>query len=78
MCVSVLSACIHVHHMCAWCPHRSEEAFDPLKLDLCMVVSHPWVLGTEPRSSAGAISKSGSHLQAISPVPCLLFHHRVS
>lgn len=32
----VLPACMFVHHMCAWCPWRSEE--DPLELELQVVM----------------------------------------
>lgn len=30
--------------------------YDPLELELQKVVSHHWVLGTEPRSSVRAVS----------------------
>lgn len=26
-----------VHHMCAWCPGRSEEVLDPLELEMAVV-----------------------------------------
>lgn len=35
-----LPACVSVHHICAWCPRRSEEALGPLELQLQRVVSH--------------------------------------
>lgn len=28
MCVGALTACVSVHHICAWCPRRQEEAAD--------------------------------------------------
>lgn len=26
-----LHVCMYAHHVCAWCPQRSEEVSDPLK-----------------------------------------------
>lgn len=34
MCVSVLLACLSVHHMRAWCPWRSEGSFGALQIAL--------------------------------------------
>lgn len=39
--MDALPECLSVHHMCAWCPGRSEKTIlDPLGLELKMVVSH--------------------------------------
>lgn len=45
-----------VYHVCAWCPVGEKRAFVPLKLKLLKVVSHHCVLGTEFKSSEGALS----------------------
>jgi hypothetical protein len=42
--------------MCVWCPRRPEEGSDTLKLEVELVVSTMWVLGTEPGSSSRAAS----------------------
>lgn len=43
----VLPACMYVHHMCAWCPQRSQEDTGFLELEL-LIVRKQVVLGTEP------------------------------
>lgn len=40
MCLSVWLACTCVHHVCTWCPWRSEEASGPVELELWRVM---WV-----------------------------------
>lgn len=40
MCVSVLPACVCVHHVCALYLRRSGEGSEPLDLELRMAVSH--------------------------------------
>ena len=40
MCVSVLLTCKSVHHVCTWCPGRSEKGAGPLKLQLWTAVRH--------------------------------------
>lgn len=39
MCVNVLDGCVYVHHVCTWCPHRSEEGIRALELELQTVLS---------------------------------------
>lgn len=38
--LSILSACLYMHHVCAWCPVRSEGVLDPPRLELQMVGHH--------------------------------------
>jgi hypothetical protein len=64
MCMRVLSVCLEL-----------EEIEDPLKLELLMVVTVMWVLGTKPGSSGRAAS--ALNCSGMSPsVPLLLriFH----
>ena len=37
--VYVLSTCMYVHHVCAWCSGQKRGS-DPLELEIQMVVSH--------------------------------------
>ena len=53
MCMSVLPACMYVHHVHAWCPKRSEE--DPGSPETGVTGSCK-ELGIKPRSSARAAS----------------------
>ena len=54
-CVGILPACMSVHHVCAWCPCRLEDdiGFPGARIT---DVSHPVVLGFEPRCSGIAVS----------------------
>lgn len=52
VCVCVLSACMRVQHVCAWCLWRLEGGIHPLELELQTGISHhvgpgnrTWVLG---------------------------------
>lgn len=38
--VYVLSACMYVYHVCAWCSGDQKRGSDPLELEIQMVVSH--------------------------------------
>lgn len=58
MYMSVLPACLNVHHMCVWCLWRPEEGLDHLGLELQAVVSShvcavnwTWVLCRASRCS---------------------------
>lgn len=61
-----MSACVYVHHMCAWCGQKSEEDSNLLELELQMVVSTQLRLGIVLQSSATVVSAL-IH-KAISPV----------
>lgn len=48
MCVSALPACTYMYRMYAWCLGRSKECQILMKLELYMVISYHWTLGTNP------------------------------
>lgn len=43
--MNVLSTCMCVRHMHAWCPQKSEEGPAPLELESQMVVNYPMDTG---------------------------------
>ena len=48
MCMSILPACMHVHHVHVCCPQGSEEGLDSLNMELQMALSHH--VGIEPNA----------------------------
>lgn len=55
--MNVLPACMSVHRVHAWCLQETEEVLDPLEPELTDGSRQlMWVLGTKPRSFAGADS----------------------
>lgn len=74
MCMSFV--CMSVHHMHAWCPHRSEEGIRSLELKLQMFMSHH---GNRIWSSAK--TSAFHHLSQLSSSPFFIennffFEHR--
>lgn len=65
--MSILPACMYIHHVCTWCPHKTEE-----NIGSCYRGSWTamWVMELEPRSSA--IATSALNHWAISLSPRLL------
>jgi hypothetical protein len=57
MCMSVLPACMSVHH--AWCLQKTEEVSDALDLKLQMVMSHHVGAGNQTR-----VLYKSSHMQS--------------
>lgn len=53
MCVSNLLACMYRHHMRVWCHSSQRKAWDPVGLEMWVIVSHCVVLETELVSSEG-------------------------
>lgn len=47
MFMSVLSACMHMYHMCIWFPWSSKEGIRLMELELWMNLNHFQILGTE-------------------------------
>lgn len=52
--MTVLLACMYIHHVCAWCPRNSEEGSDLLDQESQTVVSRKWMPKIKPKSSARA------------------------
>lgn len=53
LCTFLWPACIHVHHLPTWCPHR---ALGPSNWNLIVIVTSMWMLGIQSRSSERAVS----------------------
>lgn len=45
--MNILSACMSVSHVHAWCLRDQKRELDPLEPELQTVVSHMWVLGMD-------------------------------
>lgn len=59
----LLSACISVYYICAWCLKRLEESIiNPWGLELQTVVSHHVGAEIEQETSGGAASTLSNHL----------------
>ena len=71
MSMSALPVCMSVHCMHVWCLEKSEEALDPLELEIKMAVSGHVVLETVPGSFARATSAPNHRV--ISPAPPNIF-----
>lgn len=67
MFMSVLSACMHMYHMCIWFPWSLKEGIRLMELELWMDLIHFQILGTELEPTARATSVSTSK------VPVVLF-----
>lgn len=51
MCMSVLPACIQVHHMCAWWPHMAQGGIrflNTLVMNDCDLLCGCWGLNSYP------------------------------
>ena len=58
MCISILSMCRYVYHVCAWYLSKSEEDRHPLDMELQVIVSHHVSVGINPKISARAANCS--------------------
>ena len=74
VCVHILPACTYAHHL-PGVPGGQMRAPDSLEVEFQVVMATVWVLGVEPRFSAGVTSPH--NYWAITPVPSLtLKYHK--
>lgn len=69
MCISILLACMSIHHVCPWCLWKPEETSESMNGNCGQLWITVWMLGTEPRSSIRAASTFSCW--AIAPAPIL-------
>lgn len=60
-----------MHHICAWCPRRPEEAVDAQELELQMAVSH--AVGAGMGIKPGASGRATSALNCCAIFPALVY-----
>jgi len=63
--MGVLSACMYVHHVCAWCPWRSEVGVGSTVMHGCELLCMGWELNLDPLGKQPVLLTVESYFQPL-------------